>query len=318
MKISGFTFVRNATKLFIPAKEAIASILPIVDEFVVALSEGDEDDTTEEEILSLKSDKIKIVRTEWESEKFPKNTLFARQTDIAKEACTGDWLFYLQCDEAVHEQYLPIIKEAFDKYYSDAEVEGFVFHYKHFWGDFEHYNPSHAFYKREVRVIRNVPQIHSFKDAQSFRFHLCDFNYTFEDYQRKENTRKLNVAQIKAEIYHYGWVRPPELMGRKRKISSTSYRGADETAKRFKDVEDHFDYGPMNRVKKFSGTHPASMQQWTKKIYWKDQLQYSGKPKPKTVKPKNERLKYRMLTWVEVNLLMGKQIGEFKNFKRIR
>lgn len=318
MKISGFTFVRNATKLFIPAKEAIASILPIVDEFVVALSQGDPDDTTEQEILSLNSDKIKIIRADWRPEDFPKNTLFAQQTDLAKKACTGDWLFYLQCDEAVHEKYLPIIKSAFEKFYKDTEVEGFVFKYKHFWGDFEHYNPSHAFYKREVRVIRNLPQIHSFKDAQSFRFHLTDFNYSFEDYQRKENTRKLNVAQIEAEIYHYGWVRPPELMGKKRRTSSTSYRGAEETAKRFKDEQDHFDYGPLNRVQKFKGSHPSSMREWSKKIYWKNELQYSGKPKPKAIKPKNERLKYRLLTWLEVNLLMGKQIGEFKNFKRIR
>ncbi len=318
MKISGFTFVRNATKLFIPAKEAIASILPIVDEFVVALSEGDEDDTTEEEILSLKSEKIKIIRTGWEADEYPKNTLFARQTDIAKEACTGDWLFYLQCDEAVHEKYLPIIQEAFQKYDDDKEVEGFVFHYKHFWGDFEHYNPSHAFYKREVRVIRNLPQIHSFRDAQSFRFHLGDFKYTFEEYQRKDNTRKLNVAQVKAEIYHYGWVRPPELMTRKRKIASDTYHGKEEAGRMFRHESNRFDYGPLNRVQRFNGTHPASMQQWIKKIYWKDELQYSGKPRPKLVKSKNERLKYRILTWVEVNLLMGKQIGEFKNFRRIR
>lgn len=318
MKISGFTFVRNATKLFIPAKEAIASILPLVDEFVVAIGDGDPDDTTEEQILSLKSDKIKIIHTHWETADYPKNTIFARQTDIAKEACTGDWLFYLQCDEAVHEQFLPVIRKAFEKYYDDPEVEGFVFHYKHFWGDFEHYNPSHAFYKREVRVIRNLPQMHSYRDAQSFRYHQTDFNYTFEDYQRKENTRKLKVAQVEAEIYHYGWVRPPELMGAKRKISSSSYHGAEQAARKFEKEEATFDYGPLNRVKKFKGSHPAAMSEWVQKIHWKDQLQYSGKPKKKAVKPKNERLKYRVLTWVEVNLLMGKQIGEFKNFRRIR
>lgn len=318
MKISGFTFVKNATKLFIPVKESIASILPLVDEFVVALGDCDPDDTTEKEILSLQSDKIKIIRTTWETGQFSKNTIFAQQTDVAKKACTGDWLFYLQGDEAVHEDFLPEIRQAFEKYHSDKEVEGFVFRYKHFWGDFEHYNPSHAFYKREIRVIRNLPQIHSFKDAQSFRFHFGDFNYTFEDYQRKENTRKLNVAQVQAEIYHYGWVRPPELMGQKRRTSSKSYRGEEETAKRFEKEESTFDYGPLNRVQKFKGSHPATMRDWIKKLYWKDELQYKGKPRKKAVKPKNEKLKYRVLTWMEVNLLMGKQIGEFKNFRRIR
>ena len=44
MKISGFTFVKNASKLYIPAKEAILSILPICDEFVIALGDNDDDD----------------------------------------------------------------------------------------------------------------------------------------------------------------------------------------------------------------------------------------------------------------------------------
>ncbi len=318
MKISGFTFVKNATKLFIPAKESIASILPIVDEYIVLLGKGDVDDQTEAEILSLKSDKIKIVHSNWEPEKYPKNTIFAQQTDLAKQACTGDWLFYLQCDEALHEKYIPTIQKAFEQYHEDKEVEGFVFHYKHFWGDFEHYNPSHAFYKREIRVIRNLPQIHSFKDAQSFRFHTGSFNGKFEDYQNQETCRKLRVAQIEAEIYHYGWVRPPALMGKKRKISSSTYRGKEATEKLFKDQEDYFDYGPLNRVKKFKGSHPKSMQQWLSKIFWKDELQVNGPLKKKTQKAKHEKTKYRILTWVEVNLLMGKPIGEFKNFKRIR
>ncbi len=35
----------------------------------------------------------------------------AHQTDIAREHCTGDWLFYLQADEVIHEKYLQIIKD---------------------------------------------------------------------------------------------------------------------------------------------------------------------------------------------------------------
>lgn len=317
MKVSGFTFVKNATKLFIPAKESIKSILPLVDEFVIALGKGDDDDFTKQEILSIKSPKIKIIETEWDTENYPKNTVFARETDIAKEACTGDWLFYLQCDEVMHEDFVPIVKAAMEKYLNDPVIEGLLFYYKHFWGDFDHYNPSHVFYPREIRVIRNLSNIHSWKDAQSFRYHSGSFNYTFEDYQKKEGTRKLNVAQIGAEIYHYGWVRPPELMSKKQKISSTTYRGKEATEKKFKG-ETSFDYGPLDKVKVFQGTHPNTMQAWIEKIHWKDQLQVSGAYKSKPKKPKHEKRKYRTLTWIETNLLGGKQIGEFKNFKRIR
>ena len=37
------------------------SVLPIVDEFIVALGDCDEDDTTRAEILSIESDKIRIL-----------------------------------------------------------------------------------------------------------------------------------------------------------------------------------------------------------------------------------------------------------------
>ena len=66
MTISGFTMVRNATKLYYPIKQAISSILPIVDEFVVALGDCDPDDNTLEEIRSIGSDKIRIIQTVWD------------------------------------------------------------------------------------------------------------------------------------------------------------------------------------------------------------------------------------------------------------
>jgi len=72
MKLSGFTFVKNATKLYYPVKQSIASVLDIVDEFVVALGDNDENDRTRDEIESLNSPKIKIIDTVWDLEKFPR------------------------------------------------------------------------------------------------------------------------------------------------------------------------------------------------------------------------------------------------------
>ena len=50
MKISGFSMVKNATKLYYPIKQVILSILPIVDEFVIALGNCDENDYSRREI----------------------------------------------------------------------------------------------------------------------------------------------------------------------------------------------------------------------------------------------------------------------------
>src|SRR5688572_9895054 len=105
MKISGFTMVKNATKLYYPIKQSIASVLDIVDEFVVALGDCDADDRTREEILSLNSSKVKIIDTVWDLKKYPNGMENAHQTDIAKNACSGDWLIYLQADEVIHEKY---------------------------------------------------------------------------------------------------------------------------------------------------------------------------------------------------------------------
>ena len=127
MKISGFTFIKNAEKLYIPARESILSILTICDEFIIAVGDNDIDDNTLKIIQSINSDKIKIIHTTWDINQFPKNTIFAEQTDIAKEHCTGDWLFYLQCDEAVHENDLQIIKKACVDHIDDNDVEGFLF-----------------------------------------------------------------------------------------------------------------------------------------------------------------------------------------------
>ncbi|HHW58730.1 MAG: hypothetical protein WBL11_07720 [Bacteroidales bacterium] len=92
MRISGFTFCKNANKLYYPIKQSILSILPIVDEFIVNISDCD-DDKTVELIQSINSSKIKLIFSEWNSEKYPNGTENAHQTDIAKNACSGDWLF---------------------------------------------------------------------------------------------------------------------------------------------------------------------------------------------------------------------------------
>ena len=107
MKISGFTMARNAELLYYPIAESIASILPVVDEFVVALGRGESEDRTREEIEQLASPKVRIVDTEWDTVAYPNGTEHAHQTDIAMRECSGDWLIYLQADEVVHEDDIP-------------------------------------------------------------------------------------------------------------------------------------------------------------------------------------------------------------------
>ena len=132
MKLSGFTFLRNTSKLYYPILESIQSALPIVDEFVVALGKGDDDDDTEKKLRSLESEKLKIIHTVWDTEKYPRGMEYAHQTDIAKQACSGDWLLYLQGDEVIHENDYQEIVSKCNRYLNDKRVDGFLFDYYHF------------------------------------------------------------------------------------------------------------------------------------------------------------------------------------------
>lgn len=314
MKISGFTMVRNATKLYYPVKASISSILPIVDEFVIALGNCDDDDQTLEEINSIGSDKIRIIHTEWDLDKYPNGMEYAHQTDIAKNACTGDWLFYLQADEVIHEKDLPVIKNRCESLLHDKEVEGLLFDYIHFWGDYKHYIKSHAWYAREIRIIRNNPDIHSWRDAQSFR-RIPGFNY--KDYNQKEDTYKLKTVKANASIYHYGWVRPPRYMQKKYVSFVSDYKGKKDAHLFLKYKQPEFDYGDLDRLHYFNQSHPAVMQEMINKFNWQDQLNESKRQKNGTVH-KHEKWKHRLLSMIENKIMGGEQIFTFKNYELLR
>jgi hypothetical protein len=315
MKISGFSMVRNATKLYYPVKQSVMSALPLVDEFIIALGNGEPDDNTENEIKSINSDKVKIINTVWDLEKYPRGMEHAHQTDIAKEACSGDWLIYLQADEVIHEKYLDIVYKNCEKYLNNELVEGFLFRYKHFWGDYSHYHISHAWYPKEIRVIRNKKEIHSWISAQSFR-RIPDFDGL--SYRKKEGSFKLNVVKIDAEIYHYGWVRPPEYMRTKIKYLSTNHWGIKRGQEEYDKLSKGFDYGPLNKIAKFTETHPEVMKDWIEKFNWADKLQYSGTSNKFRHKHRHELFKYRFLTFVEQNLMFGNQLFGNKNYNILK
>jgi hypothetical protein len=303
MKISGFTFVRNATKYYFPIRESIESILPIVNEFVIALGNGDPDDRTEKEILAIDSDKIKIIHRDWDEDLFKMGAIYSHETNFAKSQCSGDWCFYLQADEAVHEQYLPHIKAACEKYADDSRVEGFLFQYKHFWGDYEHVLDFHGWYNKEIRIVRNDPEIVSIGDAQSFR---------------KKNGDKLNVIELPAYIYHYGWVRPPALMRGKKKEQESQYWGKKAAEEQYKNLPDAFNYGALGKLPLFRGKHPAVMESWIAKHDWKNALNLSKKSEELHRQLyKHEKPKYRVMTWIEKHILGGIRIFGYKNWNII-
>jgi glycosyltransferase involved in cell wall biosynthesis len=115
MKISGFTIARNVIKFNYPIIESIESILPICDEFIVNV--GDSEDDTLALIQSIKSDKIRVIQNTWDMSQGKE--VLSHQTNLALKQCRGDWAFYLQSDEVIHEDDLPRLKSIMQKNLGD-------------------------------------------------------------------------------------------------------------------------------------------------------------------------------------------------------
>jgi hypothetical protein len=253
MKVAGFTFIRNAVKFDYPVREAILSILPLCDEFVVAL--GNSDDNTEELIRSIPSSKIRIVNTVWDDSSREGGRTFALETDKAFQAISpdADWCFYIQGDEMLHEKYYTEVRNAMAKYLTDRNVDGLLFRYVHFYGSYDYIGDSYRWYRREIRVVRNDRNIFSYRDAQGFR--------------RKPND-KLRVKLIDAAIYHYGWVRDPRAMQAKQRSFNKFYH-TDDWINEHIAKADEFDYSLIDALQKFDGSHPEVMKERIRATNWK-------------------------------------------------
>src|ERR1043166_9281880 len=197
MFVSGFTIVRNAVRLDYPVREAIESILPVVDEMIVLI--GNSDDETYNLISSIESDKIKIHYSTWDEKLRKGGKVLAHETDKAFRLISpeADWAFYIQADEILHEKFYDSVQGAMHQYKNINEADGLLFGYRHFYGSYDFVCSSRDFYRNEIRIIRNNPEIHSYRDAQGFR----------------KGGKKLLVKKVDAEIYHYGWVRNPKVRG---------------------------------------------------------------------------------------------------------
>lgn len=246
MKVTGFSFIKNAVNFDFPIKEALLSIEPLCDEIVVAV--GDCTDGTRELVQSIHPTKIKIIDTVWNPNLNRDGVVLADETNKALKAIgnDSDWLIYIQGDEVMHEAGHDAVLKAMQQYKDDKRVDGLLFKYLHFYGSYDYVATSSRWYRNEIRVIKNDKSIYSYKDAQGFR---------------KGNDIKLNVKHVDAYICHYGWVREPSKMQAKI-INGGNFWGGDN----FKEPDKKemfsgsFDYSEIDLLEKFTGQHPAVIQ----------------------------------------------------------
>ncbi len=249
MKVSGFTFCRNAVLYDYPVVESIRSILPIVDEFIVNV--GRCNDGTLERIRSIGDPKVRIVESVWDETLRKDGLIYSQQTNIALSHCAGDWAFYLQADEVIHEDDLPRIVDAMRTHQRSPEIKGLLFRYLHFVGDYWSTNPW--FYHKAVRVIRNNGEVESCGDAVGFHLKATK--------QYLQNGPREWLVPAGGLVFHYGWVKDPKTMLAKKQEMTKVYHGdhpPPSEAKLYS--QDTFEFEEYGILKEFRGSHPAVMQ----------------------------------------------------------
>jgi hypothetical protein len=254
MKVTGFTFIKDALIYDYPVVEAIKSILPVCDDFVVAV--GKSNDDTLKLISNIDPVKIRIIETIWDESLREGGRVLAVETDkaFAEVPSDSDWAFYIQGDEVVHEKYLDTIYENMVRYKDRADVDGLLFKYLHFYGSYDYVGASSRWYSHEIRVVRNDKSIYSFRDAQGFR---------------KGKDEKLYVIPIDAYMYHYGWVKELKAMQKKHEDFNKLWHDDQWVDEHIEKVEE-FDYAKhVNQLKLFNGTHPEVMKKCIETQNWK-------------------------------------------------
>jgi hypothetical protein len=291
MLVSGFPFLRHATRLGYPYIQSIRSVLPLVDEFVVNVGRGDDDTLERVRQLASTEPKIRVLESVWNERMEQRGFVYAQQKMIAQFNCSGDWAFYIEGDEVVHEDDLPVIRRALEEHLGNRTVEALAFDYLHFYGTPDQLAASPAWYRRETRIIRNT-----------IRSYAPDGQYwVVMDLRRRG--RLPRAALTNARIFHYGHVRlRPRMQDRSREVAkywSESPQGGEH------------DYGAIDpaALKAFSGTHPAVIRSWLD-----TEAEHAFRLNP-DYRPTRRELKHRWAMRIE--RLLGVDLSK-KNFTPVR
>lgn len=291
MKVSGFTFIRNGVTMGYPFVPAIRSLLPLCDEVIVNVPRSTDD--TLARIQAIGDPKIRIIETEWDETQRRGGLALSQHTNLALQECTGDWCVYIQGDEVLHEHTLPAMADTMARELKNPAVQGLLVDYTHFYGSYRTYASSFGWYAREVRIVRRDADIRSCGDAQGFR---------------TAQGEKLRVKISGGKYFHYGHALPPELA--RQKLHGLSQLWHDDATVEKLCARPETFYEDDQKVKPFTGTHPAVMNEIVAAANW-------------TYQSRNPFIRFRKkVFWNDlayhVKNLTGLELGVHKNYRLIR
>jgi hypothetical protein len=239
MKVSGFTFLRNAVINGYPFEESIRSILPIVDEFICVI--GQSQDETRDKVAAINDKKITIIDSHWNECMQDRGFVYGQQKMIAQYNCSGDWAFYLEGDEVLHEAEIENIRQAIQDNHSNLEVEALYFDFFHFYGTPEQIGI--AGYRRAPRIIRN--SIRTIAPDGLF--------WVVMDKNKVGRYPKAKYAR--GNIYHYGHCRNVAKMAEKLNQVGRYWGGTHDPFEGYGCID-------LAELRPFVGSHPSVMSEW--------------------------------------------------------
>lgn len=297
-KITGFTYVRNGFIYGYPFLQSIQSLLPLVDEMIVVV--GDSEDGTREAIVDLSTEKIKIIDTIWDQDIRKSGKIFALQSNLGLDSVQSNWAFHIQADEVLHERDYENIKQKIAEADAREDVDGLLFPFLHFWGDYEHIRDSRRVHPFEIRAFKTKKFIRAYKDSQGFRIFSSP-----QSYEAGEAGQKLNVLLCAANFYHYSYSRHPYLMKKKDNYFQRFWHDDDWLKSLPK--EDLFDFNQVDRLSKYTSSHPAVMAETIAKKNW----EFVYDPSQSTMRMKDSIIH-------KLNEITGRRWFEFQNYKLIQ
>jgi len=239
MKVSGFTFLRNAVINGYPFEESIRSILPIVDEFICVI--GESQDQTRLRVDAIGDPRIRIIDSQWNESMQDRGFVYGQQKMMGQYNCAGDWAFYLEGDEVLHEAEVDQIRQAMEDNLSDSEVESLYFDFFHFYGTPE--QVGIAGYRRAPRIIRN-----------SIRTIAPDGLF-WVVMDRNKRGRYPRAKYAGGNIYHYGHCRSVSRMSEKLKQVGKYWGSSHQEFRGYGNID-------VAELRPFEGTHPGVMNGW--------------------------------------------------------
>lgn len=199
MRLSIYTFVKDALYFDYHLLDMLRHHLPLADEIVV--SEGYSSDRTYEAIRDF-DPKVIVHRNRIDATE-PKSWL-RRAKDSARVRCTGDWCLLLDCDEFIPEWEFERLRRFIETTPHDIAAA----RYTHFYGNYKVYyhHPERGFPPPIKQVLhRNLPDIEILGDGSDVR---------------RRNGDASNVAPEQFECHHFGEVRKASRLRHKWRVQA--------------------------------------------------------------------------------------------------